>query len=1148
MESISGDILASPYEISLDNNNNLFKDGFDYRATEDLALPDSGYALRATANKSYVPNNVISETRFYINFKNSTFDLRDRNLTFLLKAEGQLETDIYVTLLDNSWNKITNEMRLFFFKGWYEKASYDSKFGESYRNVNCPAALIESSLAESKTKSDLANVSIIGIGNRYWNLDPNIDQYLSIDRILLGNISGFNSTFGLDGNSYDNARTYIPLNKGNPVPSGHDVLFKMKTYGTPSENNSHKVYLNIQNPTSTNDGTNNYTDHKNFHTFNELILDNGVHNLATIFDSNAKMWLKMGDDGYWNVRINSKYLVRNLSSSDPTSELIYATALVFSLNTHCLGFVKDITFIESGLNVCEHLLSYYPEIPATYEDDGVKAHYQCDKCHSYFLDENATILVEYESLIIPSLGKDGEFTLDYIFKGNESMRRGYAEGTITFSTSTKFKNNDQFSFYFGKNNEVLNGFYPFYTHQINETNVTSFNFDINENVYLPSGANQILVFKNGVYKSSFDIDDNKLLNESNSKHKFASVSDIHINYPQGEKHLLHALNSFEEEGVEYVISSGDIGTNNTHYEKYINSCLASDFTGLIFAAPGNHDEENETVKNLFRSYGVYDGSSKTFVPLNQLVNYFTNIYDGDLNVNAFYEPIDPSGDTTYYYITIDDNLYFFMDPMCDENSSLSKQDNFSDTQLDLLEDVLYKYSGSKELLEPLPYSFYNLFIVEHAPFKQHKVGDTFTPHYGGQMELSNDFKRNMRFSEILKDYNEAILLTGHTHVQYDTSINFIDYEYDPLGNLTNNPLARTFHVSSLAQPRWYIKNGAKYEMQMLTDFSAGSECYIVHQTDDDLCFVGTSLKEKSENTLYDPSSYSKHFYSAYSYIIPIFSNSHLAPLKRHNVANTIDASICSGSASISSSNDNLLINLSALSDKIMFDFGTVFAETEQETWIHLYVNSICSTFDISSCDSNGNIQNTIHIDLSLKNDTNYLVSEKNGQIVIQIRFSALFDESLLNGFHLMMTSFDSLEEISISSFYINKFEDIRTRGKNFYSGSDLSMSVSSGENQHMSFEYRIDSGTSFKVALLDSTWSNYYGYFEFNSNGEAIDYSGIKTIKLDDDYIRVELIFSEITRTGDANNILKKPANVSIFYIRGSSSKASGYIDNLRFY
>ena len=58
------------------------------------------------------------------------------------------------------------------------------------------------------------------------------------------------------------------------------------------------------------------------------------------------------------------------------------------------------TVIEPIIN---HSLTFVDEVPATYEADGVKAHYECSVCGELFSDAEGKNEVTAEDLVIPIL-------------------------------------------------------------------------------------------------------------------------------------------------------------------------------------------------------------------------------------------------------------------------------------------------------------------------------------------------------------------------------------------------------------------------------------------------------------------------------------------------------------------------------------------------------------------------------------------------------------------------------------------------------------------------------------------------------------------------------------------------------------------------
>lgn len=119
-------------------------------------------------------------------------------------------------------------------------------------------------------------------------------------------------------------------------------------------------------------------------------------------------------------------------------------------------------------------------------------------------------------------------------------------------------------------------------------------------------------------------------------------------------------------------------------------------------------------------------------------------------------------------------------------------------------------------------------------------------------------------------------------------------------------------------------------------------------------------------------------------------------------------------------------------------------------------------------------------------------------------------------------------------------------GQAFKSGKDLTIRVDCPNNvETLSFEYKVTGGTHFYIAALDHSWSKYYGYFMFDTNGVSEQYRGIACEKLEDGYYRVTLTLSELNRTNNSFDRNNAPAQIGLIYILGRINEADGYIDNI---
>ena len=112
------------------------------------------------------------------------------------------------------------------------------------------------------------------------------------------------------------------------------------------------------------------------------------------------------------------------------------------------------------------------------------------------------------------------------------------------------------------------------------------------------------------------------------------------------------------------------------------------------------------------------------------------------------------------------------------------------------------------------------------------------------------------------------------------------------------------------------------------------------------------------------------------------------------------------------------------------------------------------------------------------------------------------------------------------------------RGEAFNAGSSTRIYFTEGVYNTVIFDYNITEGEVMQFALLqDSVGSAYYGRFILTATGEKTDYAGVEVTALSDGYYRVTVNVAEVT---ESNGI---PTVLSTFYIRGSGTTASGYVD-----
>ena len=556
--------------------------------------------------------------------------------------------------------------------------------------------------------------------------------------------------------------------------------------------------------------------------------------------------------------------------------------------------------------------------------------------------------------------------VSYTFSGNEASRAGYAEGTVTVTGDLVAGR--VYHFCWANADGKLAGYRPLGSVTVS-AGQSAVSLTIGENVAIPAGADRIAVYQNnGVQWAGYAMLGNKV-NAGQLKVKYAVVSDVHTNYNQGEKYWLNALKQFEAEGVEYIIVSGDIGESNADYAKYISAAESSGFSGVIMACIGNHDQT--TTGNInFKNYAIYDGSSKTWVAIDDAPAYFANQYAGDLDIAVYTD----GSNKAYYFATIGDNAFMFMDQELGPNGGTDSMDNFSQQQLNFVEANLYAYSAT-----------HTLYIVEHAPIEQLKVGDKFIPGYGGCIQLSVTYPNNQRFLNLLMEYTEAIWLSGHTHVQYDTAIMYVDKYYDASGNLTDTPIAHSLHVSSLAQPRWY-----KDKMIMKNDYSSGSQGYVCYQYENDVVYEARVFKNYTpDSTSYNESLFINEVEAINTMIVPLEKVSHDAPEVIKDLAVAENGHVRQGSVSFEDTVDGLKVTFAAASNRFEIRTGNQTKAFNNGYYLQFKIKTDLTSIALGGCNYSGLRKTAVTVNLTASGDGYTVTDLGDGWVLVEVPMSVI---------------------------------------------------------------------------------------------------------------------------------------------------------------
>lgn len=756
----------------------------------------------------------------------------------------------------------------------------------------------------------------------------------------------------------------------------------------------------------------------------------------------------------------------------------------------------------------------------------------------YFMNLTATY-----SCVAPVVPAGQSVT--YSFAGEEELERGYAQGSIIAHNDGSFAVDDEVSFFWGDGSGKFDNYYALGSVTAQSV-TTDLAITVDENVVIPANATKVYAELNDSAFASYDIPSEKRINES-LIHKYATISDAHLNYNNGQKHVEEALNRFEEDGVEYVICAGDVGRDAADFAKYEAACQDSNFTGLIFSCIGNH-EHTDTGPGIFKSHAIYNGATKSFISLDSAPAYFANTYNNpSLPVSVFYNDLEGNGETYYYYATIANNFYFFMDQILENEGGTATRDNFSSDQMDLLESTIAYYSGDHTGDVNYAYSKYNLNIIEHAPIEQFREGDVYPAKYGGAMMVSVMYENINRFVDLLLEYPEAMWFNGHTHLFFDVGINYVDNYYDITYQETSTPLAHSIHVPSVTQPRWYKDNGS---MAMPNDFSNGSEAYYCYQYASNIVLEAHCLKEYNESkTTYDHNDYINKIWGQYSLIIPSETQEHVGPVVATDYAVAANGVVRQGSPTFSDTANGLQVTFAAANNRFEIKTGDHSGEIGNDYYVSfLFKSENITSMTIGACNYTGGRYNNFSINYT-QSGANYTIEDAgDGWVMFTMALDTLYNHHVADTFAIRFYDTNAAGTFYLKSLNIQPGgSSMNYHGEQFYYQKNYTHETTYAAYTTLEFDYYLIHNGSFNIALMQEDWSKYYGYYSFNQNGPTSNYAGVSSEVLADGYIHITMILSELAYTNNSANRNNAPDTVGRFYIRGNWSDAVGLIDNIDF-
>lgn len=434
--------------------------------------------------------------------------------------------------------------------------------------------------------------------------------------------------------------------------------------------------------------------------------------------------------------------------------------------------------------------------------------------------------VSEETGTAPAENPCEEVSLSYEFSGKDAAKAGYAEGTISLTSSVAAT----YNLYWSNDSGALNGYYEIASLEVAAGKSAVFTFDYH--TAIPVDATKVIAVdasKASEYPSVsdaaavFDIPTDKKTGYSSADalYTFNSFSDIHIDeehfgetpaywWEYSEAHWANALDYANELGVDFIVASGDQVTNanfdtlDKEWQAYQLILAQSDYVNPIYEAGGNHE---------VRQDGVVPEELQIFITGSGL--------DASMDTLSAAKP--------YYSITepTTGDLFIFM--ALEAGYRPAKYDQFTDEQLDWVEGLLEENCGKGR----------NVYIVQHALIRGYGPGDDLeNPYYGGS--LNPDLESSKRFISLLEKYKDAIWIAGHSHEDFTLGYNYSNND-GAACNMIHNP--------SVSNPT-HVTDGA-IDYTFNEDLSQG---YFVQVFKSSIIFNGANLCDRK-------------IYPAYSYII-----------------------------------------------------------------------------------------------------------------------------------------------------------------------------------------------------------------------------------------------------------------------------------------
>ncbi len=404
-------------------------------------------------------------------------------------------------------------------------------------------------------------------------------------------------------------------------------------------------------------------------------------------------------------------------------------------------------------------------------------------------------------------------SISYSFKNTTA---GYAEGTVTLKGDA-----GTYYLYWADDTKALTDY----------SEITSLTVSAGQGVFtmpkytaIPADATKMIAIKSTsepteanrtVAKASavYSIPSSKQLgvDTKDALYTFGAISDPQLandsygsgSYPYDEEHFAAALETLADRGVNFTISSGDTvndqngsQTYAAEFKRYQRLLADSSYANPIYEANGNHDVGTVWDKN-----GNYYNDNTPFVKGTGLDSVKSSITSN----KPYFEITEPTTGDHFIFMALEGGFY------------TNKGTQFSTAQLNWLEGLLKKYKDDGK----------NIFIIEHGNIAGWGSGDKLTAPYYYDLGLVKTNSDVARFIKLMETYKDAVIITGHTHLELSAQYNYSD---------NNGTSAVMIHNSAIGGVRKLVNGTIDRTAEL-----GLSEGYIVEVYEDCVLFNGTNM-------------------------------------------------------------------------------------------------------------------------------------------------------------------------------------------------------------------------------------------------------------------------------------------------------------------